>query len=100
MAVSEEDLEKKRQKVETLRAKVVDAQFLREERERELSRDIEAKQLDAEADRLEGELSIAKELAKVSTVKAGASDLADAVREPATLASPTSAPEPAAAGKE
>lgn len=81
MPISEDELDKKRAKVEKLRENLAEAQFLREEREREASRDLEAKQLDAEAARLEGELNIAKEMAKVGTIKAGTADLAEVVTD-------------------
>lgn len=70
-AVTEEDLEKRREKVEKLREQVAAAQTAAAPKIEEQSRAIEAAQLDAEAARLEAQLAAAKEAAKASNVKSG-----------------------------
>lgn len=73
MPTSDEDLQKKQEHVEKLRQQLADEENKRVERETELSNDIAAGQLDAEAARLEAQLTAAKSANKVSAVKAGAS---------------------------
>lgn len=73
MPTSEEELKKKRDNVEKLRQQVADEEAKRVTRERELSNDVTAAQLDAEAVRLEARLAAAKDSNKVAAVKEGAS---------------------------
>lgn len=69
MATTDEDLQKKQQNVEDLRQKVADTNADRETIERGLANDITAEALDAEAARLEGELTEAKHLVKLAAGK-------------------------------
>lgn len=69
MATTDEDLQKKQDHVVDLRQKVAEANATRETHERGLSNDITAAALDAEAARLEIELTEALHLAKVAESK-------------------------------
>lgn len=71
MPTSDEDVQKKADKVQALREKVANAETVVVDRERELSNEITMKQLEAEEARLEARLTAAKAAGKVSTVKAG-----------------------------
>lgn len=75
MATSDEELAKKAEEVERLRQQVAEAEALRESRERGLTNDIQAAELDAEAARLRAELAALKDSAKVSNVRESATPL-------------------------
>lgn len=80
-AVSEEDLQKKRDQNARLREQIAAAEAQADERVREQSNAIEAAQLDAENARLEAQLAAAKEKAKVSAAKGGAEAPLEAAKE-------------------
>lgn len=71
--VTDEDLARKRERVSKLRDQLAEAEATRTNRVLDTDREIEAARLDAEEKRLEAQLSQAKEAAKVSVVKEGAS---------------------------
>lgn len=81
MAVTDEDIQKKQDKLAKLREQIADAHATREERESEASNEIIAAQLDAEEARLTAELVAAKESAKKANIRAGAADLLSQVKE-------------------
>lgn len=66
MATSDEDLQKKTQNVADLRQKVAEANAARENTERNLTNDVTAAALDAEAAKLEAELVEALYLGKLA----------------------------------
>lgn len=71
MAVTEDDLQKKREKNNKLRQQIAEAEATAATRVQEQNNEIEAKSLDAETARLEAQLAAAKEAAKVASVKSG-----------------------------
>ncbi len=81
MPTSDDDLLKKQANVEKLRQQLVTAEASRVNRELELSNDVTAAQLDAEAARLEADLAVAKDLSRVTAVKSGASAPLDTARD-------------------
>jgi hypothetical protein len=81
MPTSDEDLQAKRDEVSKLREQVANEEAKRLERERNLSNEVEAANLDAEAANLRAQLAAAKESAKVGTVRAGATAPIEAARE-------------------
>lgn len=97
MPTTDDELAKKRDKLEKLREQVAEAEDTRLQRERELSNDISAAELDAEEARLTHRLSIAKEMSKVSVVKAGAAQIFENIENPGAVIAPG---EPAPAEKE
>lgn len=72
MPISEEDLQKKRDKAEKLREQIAEAEATAAANSQNAVNEIEAKQLDAETARLETRLAQAKAAAKVSAAKEGA----------------------------
>lgn len=72
MATTEKELDEKRQRNERLREQLAAEEAKRLTREAEVSNDVTAKNLDAEAARLEAQLAAAKETNKVAAVKSGA----------------------------
>ncbi len=80
-AVTDKDLEQKQEKNQKLREKIADAEALAATRVQDESRVMQAELLDAETARLEAQLSAAKEAAKVTTVREGASALNDQIAE-------------------
>ena len=76
MPNTDEDIKRKRDEVQSLREQVAQAAATREARERGLTNDIYAAELDAEAARLRAELVALKDSAKASNVRAGATPLA------------------------
>lgn len=81
MATTEKDLDQKRERLARLRQQVAEANAQRVTREEDLSRDVQAAQLDAEAAQLEAQLFAAKEAAKSGTLKARASGPLDTAKE-------------------
>ena len=71
MSVTEEDLEKKRERNEKLRQQIQTEESKRFEREVNLTNELTAAELDAEGARLEAQLAAAKEAGKASVVKSG-----------------------------
>ena len=80
MAITDEELDQKRQHVQKLRDQVAQEEAKRTEREADLVNDVTAAQLDAEATRLEAQLDEAKRLNKVGEVKRGASTVLEAIK--------------------
>lgn len=76
MPYTDDDINKKRGEVQTLREQVAAEAAKRESRERGLTNDIYAAELDGEAARLRAELTALKENAKASTLREGATPLA------------------------
>lgn len=79
MPTSDEDLQKKAERVQKLREQVSNAQATREQRERDLANDVTMRQLEAEEAALEARLAVAKDAGKVASVKEGTSTVLDAV---------------------
>lgn len=79
-AVTEDDLEQKRAKVEKLREQIATAEAKAATATQEQSNAIEAAALDAEAARLEAVLAAAREQAKVSNIKGGAESLTEQLK--------------------
>jgi len=79
-AVTENDLEQKRAKVEKLREQIAAAEAKAATAVQDQSNAIEAAALDAEAARLEARLAAAKEQAKVSNVKDGSAELSETLK--------------------
>jgi hypothetical protein len=71
MSVTEEDLDKKRERNEKLREQIQTEEAKRFQREADLTNELTAAQLDAEGARLEAQLAAVKESGKASNVKAG-----------------------------
>lgn len=80
MAITEEELDAKRQRVEKLREQVAAERQKRAARESDLVNEVAAAQLDAEATHLEATLEAERRNNKVAEVKAGAASVLDAVR--------------------
>jgi hypothetical protein len=78
-ALSEKDLEQKREKNARLREQIAEAEAQAAERLQEKSAEIEGKQLDAETARLEAQLAAAREAAKASVANSGAAGPLEAV---------------------
>lgn len=72
MPTSDEDLQKLQDRAAKLREQVATEEQKRVQRERELSNDVTAAQLQAEITRLETRLDASKDANKVSEVKSGA----------------------------
>lgn len=81
MAVSEKDLEKKRDRIAKLREQVAAEEAKAEVNAVEQTREIEVRQLEAEEARLEAQLAAAKQAAKKSAASEGANTTLDAVSE-------------------
>lgn len=81
MPATQEDVDKARDRVNKLREQVSDARTSEAERVLAAQRDLDLASLEAEEARLKGELVTAKEAAKASTVKAGAADLLESVKD-------------------
>lgn len=81
MAVTDKELDAKRDRVEKLRQQIADTHSKRHERQVSAAREVEAAQLDAEAARLEVELAAAKNAASASAVKAGTSGVVGDAKE-------------------
>jgi cytochrome c1 len=81
MPTTDEEVAKKAAHVQRLREQVAAAQDQRVTRVSELSNDITMRQLEVEESRLQAQLDLAKNDAKVTTVKAGASTLLDTIKE-------------------
>lgn len=81
MAVTDEDLEKQQEKLAKMREQLAGANAAREEHERELARELDMKRLKSEEAQLQGELNLAKEMAKMKNVKAGSADLVESVED-------------------
>lgn len=81
MAVSDEELEQKRQHNAKLREQIAAEDQKKSERLRDQHNAIQAAQLDAETARLEAQLAAAKESAKAGSVKEGASGVLDEAKE-------------------
>ena len=75
--ITTEDIEKQRERNEKLREQIAAANDQRVEREQDAANAVTMAALKAEETRLEVELAEAKEASKVSSVKAGVSDLID-----------------------
>ena len=71
MALTEDDLKSKRDRVAKLREQIADAEAKQAAALQEKSLEIEAASLDAETARLEAQLAPAKEAAKASNIKSG-----------------------------
>lgn len=80
-ALTDKDLEQKQEKNAKLREQIADAEAKAAAHVADKSREIEGAALDAETARLEAQLSNARELAKVATVKDGAADLLASVTD-------------------
>lgn len=91
-APTEEDLDKKRQNNEKLRAQLAETQQKAAAAAYEQGLVVQGAQLDAETAALEAQLSAAKEAAKVSNIKAGASGPLDQAAEAAKAASAGTTP--------
>lgn len=78
---SQEDLQKKRDKAEKLRAQIAEAETAAATSAQDQSNLIEGAQLDAEVARLEARLAQAKAAAKVSVAKEGAAGPLAAVKD-------------------
>ncbi len=100
MPVTDEDLGKQQAKLEKMREQLADATAAREDRERELARELDMKRLKAEEARLQGELNLAKEMAKVKSVRAGSADLVESVEEQERASTVQAESVASAAGKE
>jgi hypothetical protein len=85
-ALTEKDLEQKRDKNARLREQIAEAEAQAAERLQEKSTEIEAKTLDAETARLEAQLAAAREAAKASVAKSGAAGPLEAVTKEAEAA--------------
>jgi uncharacterized protein (DUF342 family) len=81
MPTSNEELQKKAERIEKLREQVARAETSRVVHEREISNDIEMRRLEAEEAMLQARLAVAKEQGKVSTVKAGVETTVSAIEE-------------------
>lgn len=81
MALTEDELEQKRQRNEKLREQVAQEEAKRVDREAGLGNDLTGLQLDAEAARLQAALDAAKHSNKVAAVKEGTSYVTDALKE-------------------
>ena len=81
MPISEEDLQKKRDKAEKLREQIAEAEVAATAQAQDQTNVIEAAQLDAELARLEARLAQAKASAKVSVAKEGAAGPLAAVQD-------------------
>lgn len=81
MAISEDDLQKRRDKANKLREQIADAEAAASTNVQEASNQIEATQLDAEIVSLEATLQRAKAAAKVTVAKEGASGPLAAVKD-------------------
>ena len=73
MAVTDEEILQKQERVAKLRNDIASAEATQAARVREQENTILATQLDAEAARLEAQLNVTKQNAKVASVKEGAS---------------------------
>lgn len=80
MAITEEELDEKRQRVEKLRREVAAEEAKRLTREAEAGNTLVSTQLDAETVRLEAQLAAAKERNKVAAVKDGIAAPLEAVQ--------------------
>lgn len=80
MAVTDEELAEKQERNLKLRQQLADEETKRLERERGMTNDITAAQLDAEAVQLETQIAAAKQANKVGEVKAGAAAPLEAAR--------------------
>lgn len=80
-ALTEKDLEQKRAKNERLRKQIADAEAKAAAAAQEQNLAIEAAALDAETARLEAQLAAAREAAKVSNIRSGATGPLAAVEE-------------------
>jgi sugar/nucleoside kinase (ribokinase family) len=81
MAVTEQDLQKKREKADKLREQIAEAEAQASSAVTNQSNEIEAAQLDAETARLEAQLARAKAAAKVTVVKEGTAGPLAAAKE-------------------
>lgn len=90
--ITEDDLQRQRDKVNSLRERVPEAIAEREAREAAASREVQMAQLQAEEDRLQREISLNEEAAR--GVDAGTADLLATVKGEAP-AQPEPAAEPA-----
>jgi len=81
MPISEEDLQKRRDKADKLREQIAAAEAAATSHVQDASNEFEAAQLDAEVARLETRLQHAKAAAKISVAKDGASGPLAAVKE-------------------
>ena len=81
MPISEEDLQKKREKADKLREQIAEAESTAASAVQDQSNVIEAAQLDGEIVRLETRLQQAKAAAKISVAKEGAAGPLAAVTE-------------------
>lgn len=81
MPTSDEDLQKKSDRVQKLREQVAAEESKRTTRERELANDVTMAQLEAEEAKLEARLAATKEQGKVSAVKEGAAAPLSAAKE-------------------
>ena len=81
MPTSDEDLQKKADRVKTLRQQVARAEATRIDRERSVANDIQMTQLEAEEAALEARLAVAKEAGKVSVVRDGIAAPLDAAKD-------------------
>lgn len=80
MAVTEEDLEQKRKELAKLREQIASTGEKASTAVQEQSNAIQAAQLDAEKARLEAQLAAQREAAKVSTIRAGSTELNDTLK--------------------
>ena len=78
--ITDEEVEKQRERNEKLREQIAAANDQRLEREAEVANSVTMAALKAEEARLEAELAEAKELAKMTSVKAGVSAQIDNVK--------------------
>lgn len=81
MPTSNEDLQKKAERLQKLREQVAAEESKRTSRESELANDVKMTEMEAEEARLEARLAAAKDAGKVGSVKAGASAPLEAAKE-------------------
>lgn len=81
MATSDDELQARRDRVEKLRAQVENEKAKQYAVQAEVSSDLEARQLDAEQERLEAELAALKANNTKTAVRAAAAPIVDAVKD-------------------
>lgn len=80
-SVSEEDLQAKREHVEKLRSQLADARTKAESNAIDMSNEVTAKQLDAEAAQLEAELAIVRAESTKPVLREANADVISAARD-------------------
>lgn len=81
MTTTDKELATKRARVQKLREQLADAEAKRVAQEQDMSNDVLAAQLDAEAAQLEVQLAEAKRTSKVTVVREGVSSITDTARD-------------------